>query len=444
MRTAIALFLVLAAAACGKVHLPGSGAGDDAGSGDGGGDEDAAGPGPVAVTVLSFDGRRTPVAEAKVAFFEADGEHRATVETDVDGVATGELAPGGAVIAFVDGAPAGVAARSARAVLGVAPGDEILIGGEPSVGGDTVADMTITLPVLTGAASYLVFTPCGTFSAGSNVVPLTFYTGCDVDSFAYLAVASGDAGRSYLREQDAPVIPGDNYDAMSSWQTIPTRAFRFTGLPDDAGIVESGNFGMRAGEQQLDAVLSRATGEATAGTLTLRPERIPSYDATMTWTLIRAEQSALGTFNMVHWLGPDDPTEWDMSSLMLPWMGPVAFDTATRSLRWRIVGAGEYDATYLTVIASINDGKTFTETQWFVVAPPGIEEIVLPELPADLADHYLPDPENVYAFGQIVESDQLDGYAAARQRGFDPTYFPRLEPLGSVTRASFSGSPGGM
>jgi hypothetical protein len=142
-------------------------------------------------------------------------------------------------------------------------------------------------------------------------------------------------------------------------------------------------------------------------------------------------------------MGADDSTDTDLADVMLPWMGPVALDTASRSLRWRIVGAGEYDATYVTVNANINDGDTFLETTWFVVAPPGIEEIVLPELPAELSEYYLPDPENVYAYGQIVESSEVEGYAGARQRGFDLSYFPRLEPLGSVTRSSFSGAPGG-
>ena len=443
MRTSIAfLVLLVAAPACGKVRLPGSGSDGGEPGDDGGGDIDAAEPGPVTVTVLSFDGQRTPVEGVQVAFFDADGSHRVTLDSNGDGVATADLSPGGAVVAFVDAAPLGASSMAARAVLAVAPGDQIVIGGEPLVGGTTVSNMTITLPAVTGAGEYIVYTPCGTFSSGNNVVPLAFFAGCDLDSFAYLATASGDAGPSFLREEDATVIPGGNYNAMGAWQMTPTRAFRFTGVPDEADYVDTGVFGYRVGEQQLNVFLTRDAAEATSDTLTLRPQRMPSYDQTMYWTLVRAEQAALGSFNVVHWLDPDAATEWNLSELMLPWMGPIGFDAATRRAGWRMVGAGTWDATYLTVVASRNDGETFRETQWFIVAPPGIEEIVLPELPAELAEYYLPDPENVYAYGQIVESSEMDGYPAARQKGFDPMYFPRHEPLGSVTRASFSGTPG--
>ncbi|HEU5061036.1 MAG TPA: hypothetical protein VFU21_31110, partial [Kofleriaceae bacterium] len=393
--------------------------------------------------VLSFDGLRTPVEGVQVAFFEPDGTHAATLETDGEGVATAELAPGGAVVAFVADGPAGVAARTARAVLGVAPGDQIAIGGDTFGSGDFLFNMTITLPVLTGAGEYVVFTPCGTFSDGSNVVPLAFNTGCDVDTFAYLAVATGDAGPSFLREDEAPVIPSGNYDSPQTWQMTPVRPFRFNAVPDEVRFVDTGVYAVRAGEQQLDVFIGRDSGPAAEDTLTLRPQRIPGYDATMVQTIVYAEQPALGNANVVHWLDADDPSEWDLSQQILPWMGPVSFDSATRSMRWQIVGAGEYDATYLNVIASINDGKNFIETRWVVAAPPGIEEIVLPELPDELSAFYLPDPENVYAYGQIVESDQLEGYGAARQKGFDPSYFPRREPVGSVTRASFSGMGGG-
>ncbi len=442
MRSSIAILSILIAAACGKVRLPGASQGDGGGSADGGGG-DATAPGPVSVTVLSFDGLRTPVEGIKVAFFEADGEHRATVDTDAEGTATAELAPGGAVVALVAGGTLGVPSRMARAVLGVAPGDDIVIGGDAFVGGAQVAAMTLTLPVLTGATFYTVYTPCGTFGDGTNVVPLYFYSGCDLDSFAYVALASGDAGPSFAREEEAAVIDGGNYDATSAWQMTPTRPFRFTGVPAEALSIEVGVSAVRAGDQQLDLFLARGSAPAGEDMLTLRPERIPGYDETMIYGVVRAEQASLGVFQFARWLGPDESTDSDLAALMLPWISPVAFDSATRSLRWRIVGGGDYDVTYLTLIASVDDGETLVETQWYVEAPPGIEEIVLPELPDDLSDYYLPDPQNVYAYGQIVDSDQLDGYPAARQRGFDPSYFPRREPLGSVTRASFSGAPGG-
>src|SRR5688572_8390536 len=94
---AIATLLILSA--CGDVTRPGSG---DAGEQDG--TPDGAVPGPVTVTVLSFDGTRTPAEGIPVGFFSPTGAHQETVETDAEGTASADLPPGGAVVAFLESA----------------------------------------------------------------------------------------------------------------------------------------------------------------------------------------------------------------------------------------------------------------------------------------------------------------------------------------------------
>ena len=437
MRTAILscpiLVLVLGAAGCGKVHLPGSSADATPGA------PDSAGPGPVTVRVLSFDGLRTPLEGVKVGFFAPDGGHQATVETDGDGAATSDLEAGGAVAAFLDGPPAGVAGPVVRLVLGVAPGDEIVIAGDSFHSGEPPVTMNVVLPALAGSVFYDLSTSCGNYGSNTTTVAISFYPECDNDTFSFVATASGDAGRHYLRGENVPVVASGTYEAPGSWQMTPNRPFLFTEVPDEAGTVDVGVFGVRTGDHQIDVHLLRDSAVVAEDMITLHPDRIPNYDETMIWSTVRAEQPALGTFNYVRWLGPDDPTDSNLGELKLPWMTQVIYDNASRGLDWRLIGSGEFDATYVTLIASINDGKVFTEVEWFVVAPPGIEEIVLPELPDELSRYFISDPEYVNAFGQIVDSDQLDGYDAARPKGFDPSYFPAREPLGSLTRSSFSG-----
>jgi len=433
------MMIALALLACGKTRLPGGGGGGPDG---GPGQPDATSSGPVSVTVLSFDGLRTPREGIDVGFFAPDGAHDATVATGADGVATSDLDAGGAIVVFEPLPPAigiGGAAR-AYAVLAVEPGDQIVVGGEPFVGGETPVTMTVTLPMVTGAIFYEVDTSCGNFSSGTEVVTLNFAVACDPDTFSFLATTSGDSGRVYLREEDVPVIASGNYDAMATWQMIPTRSFLFTDLPDEASNLQVGVYALRSGEDQMDTSLTRDNTAVTEDMATLRPERIPNYDATMVWAEVRPEQAGLGAFDFVRWLGPDDDTDANVGELMLPWMSPISYDSGARALRWQIVGDQEYDATYVNLIANINDGKIFLETVWLIVAPPGIEEIVMPTLPSAKADYFLPDPQFVNSYGQIVESNQLDGYDGARQVGLDPSYFPRHEPLGAVVRTTFSGS----
>jgi hypothetical protein len=437
MQRTIAIALTLAlAAGCGKVKLPGGGEGPDTDAGP----PDATAIGPVTVTVLSFDGLRTPVEGMDVGFFAPDGSHDATVATDADGVASSDLESGGAIVVFQTPPPAlgGGGSAVAYAVLAVEPGDHIVVGGDPFLGGEAPVMMTVTLPAVTGAIVYEVDTSCGNFSNGTRVVTLSFAAGCDPDTFSFLATASGDAGRVYLREEDAPVIGGGNYDAMGSWQMMPTRPFLFTGIPPEADNLNVGVFAVRAGEDQLNVSLGRDGATVSEEMITLRPERVPGYDETLVWTEVRPDQQALGAFDIVRWLGPDEDTDLDLGAAMLPWMSPVTYQSATRSLDWHLIGDQDHDATYLTLIAGIN-GETFLETTWFIMAPPGIEQIVLPTLPAAKSGYFLPDPEFVNAYGQIVESSQVDGYDGARAVGFDLSYFPRQEPLGSVVRTTFSG-----
>jgi hypothetical protein len=433
MRTAIAALCLVAAAGCGKVRLP------DSARTDGGGDADAAVPGPVTVTVLSFDGRQAPLAGVPVGFFDAAGAHQATVETDADGVATSDLLAGGGVVAFLGSAgPAGAGTQIARAVLAVAPGDQIVIGGEPGRTGNLVNAMTVNLPAVAGATTYQLNTSCGTYSAATTAITIEFYPSCDTDTFSFVAVTSGDAGRQYLREENVATVPNGTYDAMASWQMMPTRPFLFTGLPGEAATVEAHVVAVRTGDHQLDLALNGDSQPVAEDMITLRPERIPSYDATLVWSRVQPEQPALGWTTISRWLGPDDSTDLDVGDLMLPWIGPVSFESASRTFRTTLVGDQEFDAALLTLVASVNDGEVFREISWFVVAPPGLEEVVLPEVPAAQSDYVLPDPDNVYADAQIVESDQIDGYPAARQLGFGPFAQPLGAPLGSVTRVGFS------
>lgn len=432
------LFIALAAAAgCGKVRLP------DSARTDGGGEADAAVPGPVTVRVLSFDGRQAPLARVPVGFFDGDGVHQATVDTDDDGVATSDLAAGGSVVAFLGAAgPAGVAAQTARAILGVDPGDEIVIGGQPGLTGNPVNAMTVELPAVAGATpQYELYTSCGSYGGGSPSIMINFYAACDTETFSFAAVATGDDGRQYLREEDVATVPNGAYPATATWQAMPTRPFLFTGLPGEAGVVDARVIGVRTGDHQLDATLGNDGQAVMEDMITLRPERIPGYDATMVRSEVRAEQPSLGYTAFFRSLGPDDSTDLDVGAVMLPWLAPVTFESATRTFRTGLIGDQEFDATLLTVDASINDGEVFRETIWFVIAPPGLEEVVLPEVPDDLAaDYVLPDPDNVDAYGQIVESDQVEGYSAARQLGFQLFAEPREAPVGSLIRFGFSGA----
>ena len=85
------------------------------------------------------------------------------------------------------------------------------------------------------------------------------------------------------------------------------------------------------------------------------------------------------------------------------------------------------------------DAKEFTSASWTIIGPPGISEVVLPELPEDLAELLPVDLDAANVIIQLVESDGLDGWDAARPLGLDTFWESwQTDPRsGATTRYSF-------
>lgn len=440
------ILLVASATACGEVS---SGLGGGDAGGDSGAAVDAAQPGPVQVTVLSHT-YREPLADIDVAFFGPDGAHEATVQTGADGVATADLRAGGAVMAFpppppvLSGAPA---SSLVWMVLDVHPGDAIVLGGTRGRG-DYELTMTLNVAALGVPAQYWVVTPC--FSVGgidSTAIPVDFHESCVSDAVPWLAVArTATAQYAYTGDPIAAVDGGD-VPLEGAWVELTNEDIDLTDVPSTVGLVR-GSLGQgRLGGEELSTLTPSDSVNADSSAATISPLRTEGLDELMLDLTIYNEGETLGPQRVVRWSdgGEDTPTV-SIEDVLLPWIGFPYFDAATRTFGWPVVGDAEWDATAVTLFWYREDAKTAVSGRWIIVAPPGINEIVLPELPAELADHLPDDLTFAEVFVQLTESSGVDGWDSARALGID-TYgwdFPLGTTAGALTRRSSSPDEGAI
>jgi hypothetical protein len=418
MRIAPALLLSLVAA-CGDVTAPGGGGGSDGGP-DGGPRADAPGPGSVAVTVLDPDGTRAPLEGVPVLFLEADGAEADTVLTGDDGVATAELRAGGAVIAFVTSAfPAGVSTPLTWAVLDVHPGDAITLG-DRLTNSTPTETMTIELPVMEGA-SYQVYTPCGSFGEGDNVVQIGIRANCSFTDFSIAAYATVGEDVYAVTDTGLTFDADSNHVVADPWALVPAPDVTFEGL-DDVSIVFARWQRAILGGVNLPLAGYTDDGEVDGDVLTLAPRRLDAPEHVMLEVGMAAEQPGLGGQSLAVWSDGDEEEDLlvDAEELLLPWIGPPAIDQAARSVSWPHVGEGAWDATYFSFRWTATDGEVTSAGQWRVVAPPGRHELALPPLPEAYRDWLPAEIDTIdAAYVILFDSDALD-WDGARQLGLDP------------------------
>jgi hypothetical protein len=152
------------------------------------------------------------------------------------------------------------------------------------------------------------------------------------------------------------------------------------------------------------------------------------------------DSPGLGKQEVLRWSdGGDDTPPVSLEDELLPWVGTPIYEAAERRFAWPMAGDGAWDATGIDLYWSKMDGDGFASSRWTIIGPPGVHEVVLPALPEDLAE-LLPEEIDAASVGiQLVDSDGLDGWDAARPLGLDTWWEgwytdPRA---GATTRLSF-------
>ena len=427
---------LLLAVACGDIQT--------AARGDGGATSDAGAPdaravGSVTVTVGRLFGDEQPIQGNQVLLVDTSGAVVADTLTDAGGVASADgVEAGSTLIVLIAAPPSGAPAGSqALIVTGVEPGDDIHIDAESDEGARR-GMMNVFWGPMDGAFNYEVSNGCETTTTNDQVATMTFYEACTPDGQASALIrALDDAGFTLgWLGGSTTFAEGDPLDLGGAWTAPRDLAVTLTDIPSEAQRVSIGLRPAKAGvgynrvnlpvfdlsddSLQIQLATPRAFADSDLVTLSFQPNQ-PSFGENSLAVRI-----------------PPDQTELDVAVAeeLVPWYSFPLFDGETRTFSWARSSGREADAQFVAMFWS---DKVGTAGATFVMVPPDVTSVTLPELPAEV-ERFLPD--NASSVGvqvQAGESSDIDGYRAARQTGFSLIYNTPplgLEPPSTLRRAS--------
>ena len=430
------LALLLFAAACGDIQTAGGGDGGqvaDAGS------PDARAVGSITVTVGPLFGSSQPIAGNQVVVVDSAGAVAADLETDADGVATADdIEAGSTLIILIADPPAGAPTGSqALVIVGVEPGDDIHIDPEDREG-DPLGPMNITWEPFAGTSNYFVDTGCSSTVTSDTITSLDFFRGCAPGGeIAALVRAADGAGATLawlgglsLYDPDQPFALGDN------WAVPRDLAVTLSELPSEARQARIGLRPSRAGVtfERVDLPVVELTADSAEVTLPMPRAFVDSNLVTLDF---QPNQPSFGE-NSLAVRVPAAETELAVAVAdeLVPWYGSPLFDGQARALHWAKSSGLDPDAQFISMFWSDKDG---TSGATFIMVPPGVTSVTVPELPPTY-ERFLPsNPATVGIQVNAAESTDLDDYRAARQSGFSLIYNPPavgLEAPSTLRRAS--------
>lgn len=390
---------------------------------------DAIPDGTVHVTTFGRNGSApgAVVANVEVLVYGLDGTLRDRDQTDTNGEATLDVLSGDTVTAIYDL----IADQDVvlTTYVGVKPGDDLRFGDfpQPAGTGATTGTMTLTWPALTGANTVILVTDCGTqypaTSATSATVTQT--DTCNGPTFSALL---------YTYDLSNNVVQwGEVHDvtfANATTAAIPALQAATTFTVDIAGISpEVSTYYLYAYASVGNSLTyvdwpSYAYGTPQAGAMSGSFPWASGVDgASIHENLYRD-----GNYGYQYGARRLNPGVNTATTPMtpLPWLTDTVLTVVdARLVQWFQFGTAPYDAGIVTLRWSLGTGIIITDGaalgsgssisyRWDLIIPPGLTALTFPELPEELADFAPPTTANVNTRVQLVDTDAITGFDAAR------------------------------
>ena len=383
------------------------------------------------------DGR--PLADRWVVFHDPDGNVAATLRSGPDGKASSDVRAGGMVtVAY------GASIHQLVTVVGVQPGDEVLIGerdDDEGQAGNTVAMARIKLPSAhPSAARYGVSMGVGTTDVADVAVPLRmpilrrFLV--DQRRFPVLGLAFDGAGEATaftfalatIGEKDG----GEAEVHLPAWST-DWREHRILLAHAPIGLTTiKGELAIVSGEDRFDRGVQEAAIGPDETTLRFRVPRPLGVTAVHRLALAYGTSRDKALLARRSKVMPPE-VRLDLREALLPRVSGATVDRARdlgRPLvRWATSGGGaKADAAVMQL--------AWPETRehvWTIIAPPttppGFE---VPALPAVLAA-WRPDARPLGAAVALIEASEYAGYDDVRKKGIHLVAEPPEDDDATVT-----------
>ncbi len=402
-------------------------------------------PGPATVTLNDGD---TPFEGMMVIFHDAAGKLIDAVETDANGTATVTVPPNAMMSLLVQPViNLGVVPTSnIYTIMGIQPNDSYTfqLGPEDEVPGTSYMSPEVVLPgTFEGATNYVYYWGCGNSSTANGAEHVYIFIGDQCltagGKFMVLAIARNDGGVplafSFIDNQTPVVQPPSVFGGGTPVVNMPAWSTTFTDADIELDDIPLGIFGGLIGYQAMR-------------------NGVPLWDQFLEGPGTIHQPNGVATNSGLFGLlfGESDVT------LFADIEGAPLADT-TLSLESRIAGrilatdlaiANEHRPTLSFFSTAENDeidgtvacldftnftapreafGVATANVIWKIMAPPGMDNLQLPELPTELAG--LVPGENTFHERQVVTqfgSTEVDGYDAMRAGGMFDIDTPQFEP----------------
>jgi hypothetical protein len=405
-------------AGCGKVEKIGADGGGD-------GDPDAAAPGQVSVTVFDLFGEGSgPISGATVLLLDADGEIVVETTTDAEGRAGGTTGGNSTLVLLLPPSanPSGSFQNISIAVLGVQPGDDIVIADEER-GSGTSDSMLVELPFLDGVTRYEIAIGCGFASSADKPTLQVFVEDICLEDgqFDFLGMGRDSLGNVIaFFPGRAQFVPGGAVSPAGDWSSPASVQLALRGLPAIADTLRLEAFPLLGG-RDFGSTFSFEQPVGASELTVVAPLPVGFGDGRLVSLGLRSSQPAVGEQIIQILTAPDTgAVDLDVDELLLPWYGPVLFSTPDRSLVWSRSAGRSPDAQYAFFLwqeaGGIGGGA------WFFVAPPDVDRVAVPPLPERFASRLPVEPVSVFAQLFAVDASIFDSFDQARQRAFEPLY----------------------
>lgn len=411
----LALATGLSAAACGSVNTNG---GDDVDAAAGA--PDAALNGSVAITtntrcmtecVNPGQGQRDVV----VFVNGPDGELKDSGVSGTDGTLDLDVTAGDSITAVYVNADQGARITT---YYGVKPGDHLRFGDDFQVSptSNYIGDMTIGFPAVAGVNYYQIYTPCGSFTVSPPSLSgvTSFYDNCVSGPMVISAVAYDVNGDpiAFSRQTGINFTSG-GVSNVSGWTTASTIHAAVSGLQDIQQV-----------QMVLVALEGRqfrfnvSTGGTPVGGAFAADLRFAAIGDAILGETLYLRSAQLGPQIRLDTLTPT-ATEYTPDEMDLPWLGDLIANPAAREVTWVQTDGGTYDGAVAELRYShFPPGLPQQNIDYFLIIPPGVERVPLPEFPASVAAHEFLEGDSFSSdpYMYLMDYGADDGYDDTRAR----------------------------
>ena len=362
------------------------------------------------VTVTAWAGNAARDADAIVLFQRANGTLVSRVDTDANGMATGDVPAGGMVTI--------VQSSGFTTIVQVGGGDAIEVGNNVL---STPGTATLVLPAAPGGTTnhQLLAAQCGNGASAGTTITFTMFAPCPQPTTLVAAARAGAATLAFLVESVA-ITPGSTTTLTGTWATPAQFSATIENLP--ASVTRAlATAGSRVGTTTAYALptdLPAPSGGTTTGTIAVPPSFGDGTD--LRYFLGQGFEAYQQGFESV--AGARSAHTFDGSHL-LPWIQTI--DGSSNGVTWTQSSGESYDGAIVTFDFNY---KTATLLSWRVILPEAARQFTLPMLPADIELPAQADQTDVHV--ELVESSAFD-YADMRSSA-GTTRFRRDESLPAI------------